>query len=105
MSRERPREHPENESASGTDGPIPDTPLRTIGFALVAQPVESARVGTVTGFVGAAGAWAGTSRRWSWVLQILGTYALGFVLLAVVALGTVVYTGVAFRDRPKVEVG
>lgn len=74
-------------------------------FALVAQLVEPARVGTVTGLVGAAGGLGGyfPPLVMGVVFQASGAYAFGFVLLAAVALGTAVYTGVAFRDRPKVE--
>lgn len=74
-------------------------------FALVAQLVEPARVGTVTGLVGAAGGLGGyfPPLVMGVVFQASGAYAFGFVLLAAVALGTAVYTGVAFRNRPKVE--
>ncbi|MEU3310823.1 MFS transporter [Nocardiopsis sp. NPDC006832] len=74
-------------------------------FALVAQLVEPARVGTVTGLVGAAGGLGGyfPPLVMGVVFQATGAYAFGFVLLAAVALGTAVYTGMAFRDRSTVE--
>lgn len=74
-------------------------------FALVAQLVEPARVGTVTGLVGAAGGLGGyfPPLVMGVVFQASGAYTLGFVLLAAVALGTAVYTAVAFRDRPAVR--
>lgn len=74
-------------------------------FALVAQLVEPARVGTVTGLVGAAGGLGGyfPPLVMGVVFQASGTYTLGFVLLAAVALGTALYTAVAFRDRPVVR--
>ena len=70
-------------------------------FALVAQLVEQARVGTVTGLVGAAGGLGGyfPPLVMGAVHQTTNTYTLGFVLLAVVALGAAVYTAVAFRER------
>ncbi|WP_017602584.1 MFS transporter [Nocardiopsis alkaliphila] len=74
-------------------------------FALVAQLVEPARVGTVTGLVGAAGGLGGyfPPLVMGVVFQASGAYTLGFVLLAAVALGTALYTAVAFRDRPVVR--
>ena len=68
---------------------------------LVAQLVEQARVGTVTGLVGAAGGLGGyfPPLVMGAVHQTTNTYTLGFVLLAVVALGASVYTAVAFRER------
>ena len=70
-------------------------------FALVAQLVEPARVGTVTGLVGAAGGLGGyfPPLVMGVVYQTTDAYTFGFVLLAVVALGTAVYTAVAFRER------
>src|SRR5699024_6556660 len=58
-------------------------------FALVAQLVEQARVGTVTGLVGAAGGLGGyfPPLIMGVVHQTTNTYAFGFVLLAVSALG------------------
>ncbi|WP_150242660.1 nitrate/nitrite transporter [Nocardiopsis quinghaiensis] len=72
-------------------------------FALVAQLVEPARVGTVTGMVGAAGGLGGyfPPLVMGVVLQATGAYTIGFVLLAAAALGVAVYTSRAFRDVPK----
>ncbi len=71
-------------------------------FALVAQLVEPVRVGTVTGLVGAAGGLGGyfPPLVMGAVFQNTGSYAPGFVLLAAVALGTAVYTALAFREVP-----
>ncbi|GAA3748057.1 nitrate/nitrite transporter [Salinactinospora qingdaonensis] len=67
-------------------------------FALVAQLVEPARVGTVTGMVGAAGGLGGyfPPMVMGGVLQLTGTYAIGFALLALCALAATVYTARAF---------
>ncbi|MBB6121651.1 MFS transporter [Nocardiopsis algeriensis] len=70
-------------------------------FALVAQLVEPRQVGTVTGLVGAAGGLGGyfPPLLMGIVYQSTGGYALGFGLLAAVALGTAAYTAAAFRTR------
>jgi NNP family nitrate/nitrite transporter-like MFS transporter len=69
-------------------------------FALVAKLVDPSRVGTVTGLVGAAGGLGGyfPPLLMGVVYQATGAYALGFVLLAVVALIVALYTTRAFRD-------
>ncbi|NYH54455.1 nitrate/nitrite transporter NarK [Nocardiopsis arvandica] len=72
-------------------------------FALVAQLVEPARVGTVTGMVGAAGGLGGyfPPLVMGIVLEVTGAYTVGFVLLACAALGVMVYTSRAFRGVSK----
>ncbi|HZE39577.1 MAG TPA: MFS transporter [Stackebrandtia sp.] len=67
-------------------------------FALVAKLVEPARVGTVTGLVGAAGGLGGyfPPLVMGLVYQATGTYAIGFILLAVVAGAVGVFTVRAF---------
>jgi NNP family nitrate/nitrite transporter-like MFS transporter len=63
-------------------------------FALVAQRAPANQVGSVTGLVGAAGGLGGFVPPL--VLGIifgrLGSYGLGLGLLALVALGTLVFT-------------
>lgn len=68
-------------------------------FALVARLVEPARVGTVTGMVGAAGGLGGyfPPMVMGAVLELTGAYTIGFVLLACVALAVALYTTRAFR--------
>ncbi|WP_285728599.1 MFS transporter [Nocardiopsis sp. ATB16-24] len=67
-------------------------------FALVARLVEPARVGTVTGLVGAAGGLGGyfPPILMGVTLQLTGAYTIGFVLLALCALVAAVYTARAF---------
>lgn len=70
-------------------------------FALVAQLVEPARVGTVTGMVGAAGGLGGyfPPMVMGIVLELTGAYTIGFVLLAGAALAVGLYTSRAFRGK------
>jgi NNP family nitrate/nitrite transporter-like MFS transporter len=74
-------------------------------FALVARLVEPARVGTVTGLVGAAGGLGGyfPPLLMGGVYQATGAYTIGFVLLAAVALGVALFTSRAFAgvDRTR----
>lgn len=71
-------------------------------FALVAKVVEPARVGTVTGLVGAAGGLGGyfPPLVMGVVYGATGTYTIGFLLLALTALAALLYTLSAFRTRP-----
>ncbi|MFD0772983.1 nitrate/nitrite transporter [Streptomonospora algeriensis] len=71
-------------------------------FALVARLVEPARVGTVTGMVGAAGGLGGyfPPMVMGAVLELTGAYTIGFVLLACAALAVALYTSRAFRGMP-----
>ncbi|WP_304455242.1 nitrate/nitrite transporter [Nocardiopsis sp. YSL2] len=66
-------------------------------FALLAKVVEPARVGAVTGLVGAAGGLGGyfPPLVMGVVYQATGAYLIGFVLLAAVALAAAVYTALA----------
>jgi MFS transporter, NNP family, nitrate/nitrite transporter len=70
-------------------------------FALVARLVEPARVGSVTGVVGAAGGLGGffPPLVMGAVYSATGDYSLGFVLLAVTAAVALAYTGTAVRTR------
>ncbi|MGW9346421.1 MFS transporter, NNP family, nitrate/nitrite transporter [Nocardiopsis flavescens] len=67
-------------------------------FALVAKLVEPSRVGTVTGLVGAAGGLGGyfPPLVMGVIYQATGGYAIGFVLLALVALAVGLYASRAF---------
>nr|BFE87475.1 hypothetical protein GCM10020093_100760 [Planobispora longispora] len=67
-------------------------------FALVAKLVEPSRVGTVTGLVGAAGGLGGyfPPLVMGVVYSSFGTYAVGYVLLAVTAAAAILYTWKAF---------
>ncbi|MDA8368694.1 MAG: MFS transporter [Nocardiopsaceae bacterium] len=69
-------------------------------FALVAKLVDPSRVGAVTGLVGAAGGLGGyfPPLLMGVVLQATGTYTTGFVLLAIVAAVTALYTVRAFTE-------
>lgn len=69
-------------------------------FALVAKLVEPARVGTVTGIVGAAGGLGGyfPPLLMGIVFQLTGTYAIGLLLLAVAALAVGIFTARTFRS-------
>lgn len=68
-------------------------------FALVAKLVEPARVGTVTGLVGAAGGLGGyfPPLLMGVVFQATGAYTIGFVLLAVTTLLVGVFAARKFR--------
>lgn len=70
-------------------------------FALVARLVEPARVGAVTGLVGAAGGLGGffPPLVMGAVYGTLGDYSVGFVLLAVTAAVAGALTAVAVRRR------
>ncbi|MDF5752770.1 MFS transporter [Spongiactinospora sp. TRM90649] len=70
-------------------------------FALVAKLVEPARVGTVTGLVGAAGGLGGyfPPLVMGVVFTVTGAYTIGYLLLAVTALVALVYTWTAFHSR------
>jgi NNP family nitrate/nitrite transporter-like MFS transporter len=63
-------------------------------FALVAQVTPGDKVGSVTGIVGAAGGLGGflPPLVMGAVYEIFGSYALGLILLALVASGTLVLT-------------
>ena len=72
-------------------------------FALVAELVEPARVGAVTGIVGAAGGLGGfvPPLVMGVVYGATGHYAIGLGLLAAVGLGTAVFAFLGFRaSRP-----
>ncbi|TDD10316.1 MFS transporter [Nonomuraea diastatica] len=68
-------------------------------FALVARLVEASRVGTVTGLVGAAGGLGGyfPPLVMGAVYAAAGAYTIGYALLAITALVTLVYTMRAFK--------
>ncbi|GAA4898140.1 NNP family nitrate/nitrite transporter-like MFS transporter [Stackebrandtia albiflava] len=68
-------------------------------FALVAKLVAPARVGTVTGVVGAAGGLGGyfPPLVMGVVYQATGAYTIGFVLLAVTAAAVGLFTAAKFR--------
>ncbi|WP_327089509.1 MFS transporter [Nonomuraea sp. NBC_01738] len=68
-------------------------------FALVAKLVESSRVGTVTGLVGAAGGLGGyfPPLVMGAVYTATGAYTIGYLLLALTALVAALYTARAFR--------
>lgn len=69
-------------------------------FALVAKLVEPARVGTVTGLVGAAGGLGGyfPPLLMGVIYQATGDYVIGFWLLAVTALLVGLFTMRVFRQ-------
>ncbi|NRQ35751.1 NarK/NasA family nitrate transporter [Nonomuraea sp. NN258] len=69
-------------------------------FALVAKLVEPARVGTVTGLVGAAGGLGGyfPPLVMGAVYSALGAYTVGYLLLALTAAAALIYTLRAFRS-------
>jgi NNP family nitrate/nitrite transporter-like MFS transporter len=71
-------------------------------FALVAELVEPARVGAVTGIVGAAGGLGGfvPPLIMGVVYGATGHYAIGLGLLAAVGLATAIFAWLAFRTRP-----
>jgi MFS transporter, NNP family, nitrate/nitrite transporter len=68
-------------------------------FALVARLVEPARVGTVTGLVGAAGGLGGyfPPLVMGAVYTATGAYTVGYLLLAVTAAAALLYSARAFR--------
>ncbi|KQX66272.1 NarK/NasA family nitrate transporter [Angustibacter sp. Root456] len=68
-------------------------------FALVARLANPAQVGSVTGLVGAAGGLGGfvPPLVMGFVYGRTGSYAIGLLLLAVVAAGTLVLTGTVVR--------
>lgn len=68
-------------------------------FALIGQVVEPARVGGVTGFVGAAGGLGGyfPPLVMGAVYQATGSYAIGLMLLSDVAFAAAVFVWLAFR--------
>jgi NNP family nitrate/nitrite transporter-like MFS transporter len=70
-------------------------------FALVARLVEPARVGAVTGLVGAAGGLGGffPPLVMGVVYQASGDYSLGYVLLAITAAVAAAVTATAVRSR------
>ena len=70
-------------------------------FALVAALVEPARVGSVTGVVGAAGGIGGfiPPLLMGWIYGATGSYTVGLLLLAAVAILGGLYTLVGFRKE------
>ncbi|MCI3278170.1 MFS transporter [Streptomyces cylindrosporus] len=81
-------------------------------FALVALLAPADKVGSVTGVVGAAGGLGGfvPPLVMGSVYGALGSYALGLVLLAVVAVAALAFTGTGVRRtvtrrRPAVQAG
>ena len=70
-------------------------------FALVARMVPAERVGSVTGVVGAAGGLGGffPPLVMGLVYGALGGYTVGFVLLAITALGAALFTATVVRHR------
>jgi MFS transporter, NNP family, nitrate/nitrite transporter len=70
-------------------------------FALVARMVAAERVGAVTGVVGAAGGLGGffPPLVMGLVYGSLGSYALGFLLLAATAATAAVFTATIVRRR------
>ncbi len=73
-------------------------------FALVAQLAPASKVGSVTGVVGAAGGLGGfvPPLLMGSIYGARGGYGLGLVLLAVVAVGCVVFIATAVRPRQAV---
>lgn len=74
-------------------------------FALVARLVAPARVGTVSGIVGAAGGLGGffPPLVMGGVLELTGAYTVGYGLLAASALAVALYTTYAFGNLPDQE--
>ncbi|MGZ6784075.1 MAG: MFS transporter [Nocardioidaceae bacterium] len=72
-------------------------------FALVARLAPPAKVGSVTGVVGAAGGLGGfiPPLLMGWIYGRSGDYSLGYVLLAVVALGAAVFTATVVRREAR----
>lgn len=70
-------------------------------FALVAALVEPSRVGAVTGVVGAAGGLGGfvPPLLMGVIYDAFGSYTLGLLALAVVAVAGGLYTLVGFREE------
>ncbi|HSK26200.1 MAG TPA: MFS transporter [Jiangellales bacterium] len=75
-------------------------------FALVALLVEPARVGSVTGVVGAAGGLGGffPPLVMGAIYGATGDYSLGFVLLALTAGAALAYTATVIRPRARSQV-
>jgi MFS transporter, NNP family, nitrate/nitrite transporter len=80
-------------------------------FAVVAKVAPASKVGSVTGVVGAAGGLGGfvPPLELGLLYGSTGSYGLGFALLAVVALGTLLLTLTAVRSavasRPQITSG
>lgn len=72
-------------------------------FALIGQVVDPARVGGVTGFVGAAGGLGGyfPPLVMGVVFQATGSYAIGLMLLSDVAFAAAVFVWLAFGGRAR----
>jgi NNP family nitrate/nitrite transporter-like MFS transporter len=72
-------------------------------FALVSQTVPTARVGAVTGFVGAMGGLGGfvPPLLMGFISQATASYAIGFMLLSDVAFAALAFTWVKLHKRPK----
>lgn len=70
-------------------------------FGLVARMVEAERVGAVTGVVGAAGGLGGffPPLVMGLIYGATGSYAIGFLLLALTAAGAVLFTATVVRRR------
>jgi len=76
-------------------------------FALVAALVEPSRVGAVTGVVGAAGGLGGfvPPLLMGVIYDAYGSYTIGLLALAVVAVIGGLYTGVGFRKEFRTTTG
>lgn len=76
-------------------------------FALVARVAPAGKVGAVTGIVGAAGGLGGfvPPLLMGVIYGRLGDYSLGYVLLALAALGAAAYTLTALRRLPSASEG
>jgi MFS transporter, NNP family, nitrate/nitrite transporter len=74
-------------------------------FALVSQAVPAARVGAVTGFVGAIGGLGGfvPPLLMGAINQTTGSYAIGFMLLSDVAFAALVFTWIKLHRPTKVN--
>ncbi|MEU5883771.1 MFS transporter [Spirillospora sp. NPDC047279] len=70
-------------------------------FALIGQRVEASKVGSVTGLVGAAGGLGGyfPPLLMGGIYDSTGSYFIGLILLACCAVGALLFTAAAFRDR------
>jgi MFS transporter, NNP family, nitrate/nitrite transporter len=69
-------------------------------FALVGRRAPAASVGAITGFVGAAGGLGGfvPPLVMGAVFQMTGSFVVGWLLLALVALGGVAFTRTRLRS-------